>query len=153
MRPDERERLTQAIVADRRGGIYGAEVCQVCGEIGVYEGFFGALGSHREGEFVCFHHSDEERAMLKGRDARFCEQCLMRVSRAEALRVGQHWLCRVCANDPAKRDDGASHPLSGLSRRRYLDGRSDSTIRRWGHAVLRRQASREPGGQAELTPE
>ena len=138
MKPEEREGLTQAIVADHRG-IYGADVCQACGKIGVYEGFYGAVGSHRGGEFVCLrhHHSDEEREMLKGRDERFCEQCLISVSRAKALRVGHHWLCLACATGPAKRDDEASYPLRELSKRRYLDRRSDTRIRRWGYAVLR----------------
>jgi hypothetical protein len=139
MKPEERERPAQAIVADHRG-IYGAEVCQVCGEIGVYEGFYGALGSHWGGQFVCLrhHHSDEERAILKGRGERFCEQCLIRVSRTGALRLGHSWwLCRACANDPAWRDDGAADPLRELSKRRYLDRRSDTRIRRWGYSVLR----------------
>jgi hypothetical protein len=126
--PDERARLIQAVLDYRdedgfASGIYGVEVCQLCGEIGTFQGWATAVGSHLAGEFVGPGHRHPPatdsglRELLADRDARFCEVCRKAVRRQEARRVGRYWLCANC--DPARISP----------RRRYLELRSDAELR------------------------
>src|ERR1700674_4398942 len=100
MEPTERERLIQLILdqRDKDGvawGIYGVEVCQLCGAIGTFTGWAAAVGNHFAGEFVPFSHGhvppdsgphgdynsfghdafSRVRELLAERDERFCEVC------------------------------------------------------------------------------
>ena len=90
-----------------RVGIYGYEVCQVCGEIGRFSGLYGAMGSHRkypeptaQGDtkprlrFVAASHCHDASPAERGK--RFCEVC-RRPGRPEAMfSIGHHLLCGEC---------------------------------------------------------
>src|SRR5438034_5587393 len=88
-----RERLIRNILATQ-AGIYGAEVCQVCGQVGTYFSLAGAYGTHYKfhGEFIGKHgHTGSEaNAAIKG-PVRFCEVCLSRFGKAEGSKVSYHW--------------------------------------------------------------
>ena len=125
--PDERARLIQAAL-DRRdehgfgSGIYGTEVCQVCGEFGTFTGWATAMGSHFSAEFVGPGHGHGPladsglRELLAARDERFCEVCRQPVRRQDARRVGRYWLCATC--DPARISP----------RRGYVELRNDAEL-------------------------
>jgi hypothetical protein len=130
----ERERLILALI-DSDSGIFGCEVCQLCGRLGMFSGYAGAMGTHLWGEFVPFGHGshdrEEARKKLEASDRRFCEVCRTRVSRSNAYRAGSYWLCALCVSDPKNRDENADFPLKYLSKRRYIERKSDEEIRAW----------------------
>ena len=119
-----RERVVRRVLSlrtpDGAGvGIWGAEVCQVCGELGTYHGWAGATASHRGGVFVAPRHahgliSSAERRVLIDRGWRFCGICATRVTRVHALRSP---VCAACAETA----ELPQAPLRELERRRYLD--------------------------------
>ncbi len=47
-----RERIIEAIL-DTPAGIYGAEVCQHCGEVATFRGYWVAVFFHFGPEFIC----------------------------------------------------------------------------------------------------
>ena len=132
---DERERLIRGIL-DCRTGIYGVEVCQYCGRFGTFTGHAGAAGSHFSGEFVSMrhHHGDPVamRELMRDRPRRYCEMCRARVERPENGSLRQ-WLCDACARDlPSETDWRAlSDALHTISRRRYVEGKSDAELQAW----------------------
>jgi len=148
MKPQERERIIKGIATHRgsdgrlRTGIYGAEVCQLCGEIGAFSGFASAVGSHFSmREFVAashrhpgdFHTYSE---LLDGRDHRFCELCRESVRRDVAQKFGHYWLCAGCAADWLdKHGDDPADALNVLARCRYVALRSDDEVRAWAEVL------------------
>ena len=143
--PAERERLIEAILDHRDedsfgSGIYGVEVCQLCGKTGTFSGWAAAMGSHFAGEFVPFSHrhdrpdtgpqgGDESagldaisrvRELLAERDERYCEVCGQPVRKQEGKRDG-HWLCATC--EPGMLIRGA--------RRRNLERKTDEELLAW----------------------
>lgn len=131
----ERDEIIEGILASH-SGIFGTEVCQLCGRLGNFAGYNTALISHfAASEFTALDHGHphdlERRAELLRRQAhRYCEVCQTKVPRSSAPRAGSHWLCDACAGDPAHRDEDASYPLRDLVRRRYLEGVSDIALAR-----------------------
>src|SRR2546425_710277 len=47
-----RERIIKAIL-DTPAGIYGAEVCQHCGEVETFRGYWDAVWKHLSSSFIC----------------------------------------------------------------------------------------------------
>lgn len=110
-RKKRREPLAYALAhfppAPRRLGIYGFEVCQRCGEIGSYSGFWGAIGSHggngirdrnhliAPGAFISGRHDHSESSTRRG--DRFCEVCRDSVRIDQAEQVSHFVLCRGCS--------------------------------------------------------
>src|SRR3954447_24961907 len=90
-----RDRMIDAILASP-WGIYGAEVCQSCGEIGTFRGWASAVGSHfgKGHQFIAsdHQHSKETRSVLDAESRRFCEICSRAVTRETAKGVSYHWL-------------------------------------------------------------
>jgi hypothetical protein len=134
----ELERLIDALAKDKRAtsrcGIYGVEVCQLCGELATFRGWASAMGWHWCGEFVALQHghvepdkpytySDREfahlRKLLEKAPDRFCELCLRRVPREQARRAGHYWLCPDCPDPP--------FALWALAKLRYLERGSDES--------------------------
>jgi hypothetical protein len=88
-------------------GIYGYETCQICGEIGYFSTFAGAMMRHgiwsrradewkdSRGLFIAaWHdHSDYSPADL---ETGFCEVCRCASPRDHAHRVAHHVLCGAC---------------------------------------------------------
>jgi hypothetical protein len=68
-------------LARSRVGIYGRRRCQVCGQLGQFSGWAGAMAAHGggSGPFVALahQHSAAERDQVRGpgNRARFCEVC------------------------------------------------------------------------------
>jgi ribosomal protein L37AE/L43A len=144
----ERERIIQAIV-ESGSGIFGTEVCQICGQLGSYRGWADATGNHMSGEFVPFAHGHvppddtlpsgwaaygeaayaHVRELLDARRERFCELCRRSLRRREDRRAGRYWLCDAC------RAAGGEVKIS--PRRRYLEHevQEDEALRRWGETV------------------
>ena len=136
--PVERARLTTAILAPSTG-IFGAEICQVCGKVGTFSGWAGAMGSrHYVGSaFVANGHGHDRQsseAVLRGRPERFCSLCGTSTEPENARLVEHSWLCRTCAGELP--EDAAADLLGQLARRRYLDLCDDETLRRWGNSLL-----------------
>jgi hypothetical protein len=90
-----------------RTGIFGYEVCQVCGEIGKFSGLAGAQGSHawyvqrnaaskKRGRigFVASGHRHESAQGDPG--LRFCEICRASGHLEEMTPRGHHLLCGEC---------------------------------------------------------
>jgi len=105
-------------------GIYGGEVCQVCGEFGTFMGLWGAVASHRHGPFtggVRHRHDDQEVAEVKRHCSRLCEVCRARVRRGPESRCARWWLCPTCRETVAREapERKASDLLHRLSRWRY----------------------------------
>lgn len=148
-----RQRLIKHILATK-AGVYGAEVCQHCGEIKTFQMYWSAVFAHLSGEFVCtdctrsyvpdadqiglnsndVHRASEE---LRSRNYRFCEVCKTRIRVDEggsrSNRIARYWLCSRCKgrllseHGPDKMVDA----LQTLIRRRYLDVecRTDKQLR------------------------
>jgi hypothetical protein len=131
---DERERVLTGIAAHRGAGIYGADYCQVCGTVGCFHGWAQALACHRHGEFVASEHRHgEDREALRAAPGRFCAVCGVAVDHRRARAVDHRWLCGSCAIDACRRShEEASELLQRLSRRRYVELKSDEEIRSWG---------------------
>lgn len=132
----ERERIVQGILAST-WGIYGMEVCQLCGKLSTYSGWASAIGSHRHREFLCSRHRKSPGAQrtLAATATRWCELCQARVTRSSAERVRSYWLCAECAPDVDAVDD-RSRLLHDVGRRRYLEARcvSDRKLLEWARA-------------------
>ena len=88
-------------------GIYGYEVCQVCGDIGRFSGLYGAMSSHRKYpeptargksklrlRFVAGRHHHQ--ASPEDHDDRFREVCRRPGRPEEMLTLGHHLLCGRC---------------------------------------------------------
>lgn len=145
-----RERLIDRIVSKGHGepavGIFGAQICQLCGRLDTYSGLYGAMGSHcgPDREFVCYgcrvaHPQptglavlDQEatRAKFVGQDSRHCEICRAQIAgeprnryrHAEQERGGV-WLCPGCVAAVRATDPTAQLPavVADLTRRRYVE--------------------------------
>ena len=138
MLADERERIIEAILA-HPWGIYGCEVCQLCGQLGTFSGYASAVGGHHGGEFVSLSHGHvvpaakgvygsaefaRLRSLLSEGERRFCEICRRALLRSDACAArGGKWLCATCAAVPDRDED-----LSRLSRRRYMAAMSDAEL-------------------------
>lgn len=125
----QRELLIEAILGvrtpDGRGlvGIWGREVCQVCGELGDYVGHWPAVASHCGEQFHCIAHAHPAQEIPKQPWAtRHCEICTRALPTA-ALRRSRHcWICRAC-DTPGASDDELDERLQRLGRARFLDVR------------------------------
>jgi hypothetical protein len=138
-----RERLIEAI-RETPAGIYGAEVCQHCGEVDTFRGYWSAMFQHFGSEYLCtkclrsYKRDPKEPGVssreidladreIKKRGYRFCEVCQARV---EASSENQHpaewgpeWICPGCVSrieriHPSERPGDVVHEMT---RRRYLD--------------------------------
>lgn len=127
MNQEERERIIERILS-RPYGICGAEVCQVCGEVGTFSGWAGAMASHwtDDKEFVCLdhNHADQEgrRLLLRETTRRFCEVCQEPVERYLAWRKGHCYVCDECV---------AAGRLPKGAKRRYLEMQSNEVLEGW----------------------
>ena len=109
----ERRELLAYLLANsprepRRFGIHGFEVCQQCGEIGSYNGFWSAIGSHGGSGIRDKDHPIPPGAFIGGRchdpsdtpphpRRRFCELCRDPVLLENADRVSYMFLCADCS--------------------------------------------------------
>jgi len=155
--PAEREALI-ALCSDLRidrargqwNGAFGAEVCQVCGElypwIGWAHGMLTHLGRRREcvcpscrGDAIPGAFQDAS-ALLDGKPDRFCELCRTHHPIERLHRVEHHWLCKPCENLFRKYTGptGFARLLQNLVRVRYLGRgfRSRTTVHKF-YAWLR----------------
>jgi hypothetical protein len=131
-----RERVIANILAKRtagglKPGVYGAEVCQLCGRIRTFAGFITAMALHCGGDFVCWPCrraitgqsgiNSETTALVHERLERqlhrVCWVCCRHVLSGERRRTRHGWACPPCgakveADVPEVRD---------LGRRRYLE--------------------------------
>ena len=118
MSGSERKTKIEQILARGRG-IFGAEVCQLCGRVCMFSGWAGAVGLHGlHYEFLCREHW-RRRSELALTDPRWCESCCRPVDRRSATHPGRYYLCSDCTNtriDP---------------RRRYLLLQPEHVLRRW----------------------
>jgi hypothetical protein len=148
-----RGRLIAAILAVRdagtgqRPGIYGAEVCQICGGIGTFSGLVGAMSCHASGtrDFFCRRCPTQPSAPdgtrldlnasrawavaeLERQPHRFCAVCTTRIERRPENLQDDAWLCAACRT--ALGDD-RRQALRDLVRRRYIDlvCRTDDELR------------------------
>ncbi len=111
-----RERLLKELATGPLGsvGIFGAEICQVCGALDTYSGWAGAMAAHRHGIFVGPHHEHPPEAVEQARrePCRFCEICAHRDDVTELEKLGRatfvHRRCRGAV-------------VTGRARRSYLD--------------------------------
>ncbi|MDQ3647604.1 MAG: hypothetical protein M3433_03280 [Actinomycetota bacterium] len=109
--------------------IYGAEVCQSCGEVKTFHGWAGAMATHRAGEFVC--HDCRGRVAVAEAPSRqeLCEVCRGPAHRSEAAGHGRY-VCRRCR--PALRRARPGSAIGGvldeLSRRRNLERRTTRAL-------------------------
>ena len=125
----QRELLIEAILGVRTpdgsglAGIWGREVCQVCGELGDYVGYWPAVCSHQGGQFHCIgHEHPPKRIPQQPWTTRHCEVCTRAFPLAELRRSGHRWVCRAC-DSPASSDDELDARLKRLARARFLDAR------------------------------
>ena len=158
-RDEYRERIISNILSRRTRdgggvGIYGAEVCQLCGEIDTFSGWAAAMGVHfpfnrGPSEFVCGEcrrklipvgvyavgrRSDAVVRSLEARAHRYCESCATAVPRAPRFRAGRsRWVCDVCRERLTAGGADAADQLGELVRRRYLERtlRTDDELRRF----------------------
>ena len=131
----DRTRMIEAIVAEAPG-IYGAEVCQVCGQIGTFSGWASAVGSHfgKDHQFIAsgHRHPKHTRRQLDDRSRRHCEVCCTPVTRELAQAVSYHWLCDACSRTLTPSPErGLAGAVTGLVMRRYIDMQSDEHLARW----------------------
>jgi hypothetical protein len=131
-----RERVIANILAKRtagglKPGVYGAEVCQLCGRIRTFAGFITAMALHCGGDFVCWPCrraitgqsgiNSETTALVHERLERHlhrvCWVCCRHVLSGERRRTRHGWACTSCA---AKVEADAPE-LRDLGRRRYLE--------------------------------
>jgi hypothetical protein len=135
---DDRERLVASIM-ERPVGIFGTEVCQLCGELGTFSGWVTAWASHhrsepRSREFADPRHGHgphaEREAALARQPHRFCEVCGRQVTREERLPTGKR-LCAGCRSEleDAHRGADLTEVLAALARRRYLEQKTTEELR------------------------
>jgi hypothetical protein len=78
-----RDEMIDRILAGT-GGIFGTEVCQICGKLGTYRGLCGAMASHGgtalAEEFIPPWHGHRRGHVPKKQTLRYCEVCLQRVA-------------------------------------------------------------------------
>ena len=140
--PGFREELVKDILATRTTGgagvgIYGAEVCQLCGQIDVFSGWASAIGFHFDREFVCpsctrkvtggatemSFRARVVRLRLDAQHHRFCERCTRQITppRDDAWR--RHYLCSTCVRELLDEhgDLDVAAYIGELIRRRYID--------------------------------
>lgn len=156
-----RERLIRSILEKRQvpriaAGIMGAEVCQLCGEVGAFWGWATAIGTHPGGEFVAPAHQhgshDKWRRRLERQSHRFCEICAARISRRERE---EHTICHACREERDRRFPGIEvrEWLRELSFRRYVQVQdwSDEQLRSYdlNLEMLRLEAEEEGLGGLE----
>ena len=141
-RPDDdrRERIIRNIL-DRRTsmgsgvGIFGAKVCQLCGEIGSFRGLAGAMASHFVHDFVAIQHEhgsrESRRDALRDQPYRFCERCRARVT--PAAKVGSQYVCGPCRRRLPADSADLRDALKELERRRFIDREigDDERLRRF----------------------
>lgn len=176
---EKREQLIDEILAVRSKwggtgvGIYGADICALCGEIDTFRGWARAMfgtyfGPHRE--FVCrgcWHRIvpegetgvGEQRRLLSAAlsrsEVRYCQLCQKQVDRHPRWNDHAARLVHLC--DPCRtalRAEGLTDPdelkqmLSDRVRRRYLELLDEGEIRQWRATVedMREELDAQAGG-------
>jgi hypothetical protein len=141
-----------------RGGIYGAEVCQLCGEVKTFSGWAAATYLHvGNSGFTCSACCRAEqrridptssefvigsgafaniRAQLANQPIRYCQVCRSEVPAEPDYHVDRHWLCRDCRNviDSIHPHVSPEDVLGNLVRVRHvwLACRTAEDLRRFG---------------------
>ena len=103
-------------------GIFGAEPCQICGEVGTFRGFASAMASHWGGAFACGScrgrlGNDGIRPAVEASPQRYCLHCLSRYPKSECIQDGSKWTCKPCLE---------AHPDDSITRRRYVEMACDT---------------------------
>lgn len=132
---DGRERLIGKLLK-RRVGIFGTEICQLCGDLGSFSGWISAWASHHgpTRDFVDSAHGHGphgEHAVALARQAhRFCGRCARRTSRGDLLRSGRR-LCENCRSELEQAHPAADldQLLAPLARRRHLERKTTVELR------------------------
>ena len=126
---DQRAQLVE-LVLDRATSIFGAKVCQLCGDLRTFSGWAAAVGRHwtDDGSFLCGEHggTDQQRDQLRGTNLRWCEICQRQVDRRVARRHGACYVCVICDHESVTRAT-----LQAMSRRRYLEALHSRTLHEW----------------------
>jgi hypothetical protein len=103
-----------------RVGIYGAEVCQLCGEVKTFSGWAAAMFLHvgnsgfscadccraeqrridptSSDSVICSRAFGNVRARLASQPIRYCQVCCAKVLAEPDNHVDRHWLCQDCRN-------------------------------------------------------
>ncbi len=162
----EREQAIDGILAIRSGsstgnvGIYGADVCALCGEIGTFRGWAKAMfgchyGPHRElvcdecrgslipaGETGVSEHDRLIGAELAASDVRYCRLCQDQMQRHPSWGVERSRFvrlckpCRLALNAEGLTDlDEIAEMLREFTRRRYLELLDGDELKRMGKDV------------------
>jgi hypothetical protein len=130
----EYDEIAQRIIdyrsaAGLRPGIYGANRCQLCGEITTFSSLIGAgaahFGPHRDRACTaCVKHYGRSNvgAAIQAQTLRRCEVCGLAVERWSANRLGSYWVCGPCRSELGPGDPrfGSADGLNQLVRRRYM---------------------------------
>lgn len=118
-----RESLIESVLSKSRG-IYGAEVCQLCGRQRTFHGWAGAMATHRYGRFSCSKcvrdlGEDEARRLLRGCTTGFCRK-------TGAASCGQQFLCDSAAPLPSV---SIRRARRGTSSKAFHEGETSSSGR------------------------
>ena len=163
---EKRERLVEAILEARSEyggtgvGIYGADVCALCGEIGTFRGWAKAMfgchyGPHKEfvcdecrrglipsGETGASEHNRLVTAALKASDVRYCRCCQEQIQRHPGWGVDRARFvrlckpCRLALNAAGLTDDNEIKDLlHERVRRRYLELLDPEQLREMGVVI------------------
>lgn len=135
--PQDREVLIRLIANEIQHngikvGIFAAEACQICGNVGTFSGLWHAMAVHVGPfqEFVCakcLPSFDRELrgnagSQLQQQPHRFCELCREQLIINTNLRFGHRWLCQSCLDAVRARCewDSPEKFLGSLVRQRYV---------------------------------
>lgn len=132
----------------------GAEVCQVCGEIGLVTGCVQAVGTHHNiagrYEYVC-RCTRRERAteVLRAQSFRFCELCRSRIAGTDDQRYEHRiWHCADCKsrierngylpaiNESRGLDPSAAGAYVRMARGEWYFGLTDNALAYYRRAIL-----------------
>jgi len=124
--PERREKVIERAISKPvfggAAGIFGAEPCQICGEVATFRGFASAMASHWGGAFACATcrgrlGNDGIRPVVEASPRRYCLQCLSQYPKSECIQDGSKWTCRPCLE---------AQPDDSISRRRYVEMTCDT---------------------------
>lgn len=141
----------------------GEQVCQLCGNIGIYTGHIHAMQTHPRilgrYEFICCGSGEKAAVTLAAQSFRFCELCHSRVPAAEKHRYeGRIWCCPDCAGrierdgyfpafaESRGRDPSAARACVQWGRGEWHFGLVDNALDYYRKAILiyRRVAEADP---------
>ena len=172
-----RERVIRHILGTN-AGIYGAEVCQMCGEIRTFRHLWIAQFTHSGPDFLCtgcirtfkpdpneigtsFTVARDAFKELRKRRSRMCELCRSTIEDADRDRHAYgpsvpKWVCPPCS-ERVLSEHGSEWPhdlLRDLSRRRFLEIRcpTDDELRGWGRMVAEMRFDLDEGWAGSPKP-